>query len=314
MIRLSFRTAVLSCFLATALHAQSQPPSPAATPASQEQQQEPKAQQPNPAESPVVSPPVIVPQQQQIEPPPTPRPAENASEQNQQSPPDWITWASGLSNIVIALVTIALAYVAWKQAGYMRDGLTETCKAAEAAKKSADVAEKSLQSQRAQLMTSAWRISNIEAGKTPLVNFTITNKGALPATLVQIAVRFLIERSLPEIPPGGSPQYTSSFMEAGFLVVPGQGYNRKVKCWVLSPEEVESIENGTKKLWFLGAIKFIDGLDKQRILRMCMVYDLESKQMVVEREMGYHEPLKLTITYEGPAKPERQKPQTENQS
>jgi hypothetical protein len=120
--------------------AQSQPPTPSPSEAREEQQRQSAAESDNPRLGDQASPPnaqgggdVLAAQ-----------PMNNAQQQQQQTAPDWITWVSGLSNIVIAIFTIVLALVAIFQIGYMRDALTETRRAADAAQNSVDVARESL--------------------------------------------------------------------------------------------------------------------------------------------------------------------------
>lgn len=110
--------------------AQSQPPSPAPGAEGQQPQDQPTSaegqsttDERGSAESPLV-----------VEVLPTPQTEDEAAAEQQraddQSAANWwplvesaLTLASGLSNVVIAFVTIALAWVAWKQSGYMQEGL-----------------------------------------------------------------------------------------------------------------------------------------------------------------------------------------------
>ena len=77
------------------------------------------------------------------------------------------------------------------QSGYMRDGLLETRKSADAAKLTADVAERAMRSSdRPYLRVGNFAISNFAPGATnPGLECNITNAWNTPATLLETGCR-----------------------------------------------------------------------------------------------------------------------------
>lgn len=88
-----------------------------------------------------------------------------------------------------------------QQAQYMREGLNETRKAADAARNSADTAEQALMiANRGWLMISDFNVSNLTPNGVATISFRVINAGATPVTFHHADCLSRIDSSLPDDP------------------------------------------------------------------------------------------------------------------
>jgi hypothetical protein len=120
----------------------------------------------------------------------------------------------------LALFTLALVIVGGLQARRLRQTVEATKEAAQAAKKSADVAERTLSlTNRPWLEVTDWELMNLTPDATPFVQFKIRNFGKSPAWITRLQVKFTtinVGTDFPEI-----PDYTNR-ANAGFRGMSGR--------------------------------------------------------------------------------------------
>src|SRR5207302_7111703 len=103
--------------------------------------------------------------------------------------PEGVTaWAT----VIYAIAAFFTLWAIHGQSRHMRDAVIETRKAAEAAIRSAEVAERTLQlSQRAYLGLGTWEIDKFTLDQPPkLAGFFTQNTGHLPARIIQTCFHF----------------------------------------------------------------------------------------------------------------------------
>jgi hypothetical protein len=181
----------------------------------------------------------------------------------------------------IAKVTTALVWITAIQALFGSFAFLVAIRAANAAKKSADVADATLRlTQRAYLAVSNISINWAEgtSGNPPFIEFMISNTGRTPAEL--LSSQFL------EVVGGPldcntintvQPQRERVVIQAGHKV------QRRVNCDPRLKLKMEGIKAGAVNYWLLGKMTFSTVLDpKTRTLELCFTYDPQQATMVID--------------------------------
>ena len=145
---------------------------------------------------------------------------------------DWVRGAGAAAALFGAMVA-ASAFLAFailfvyigqfiamaRQEQYLRDGLAETRRIAEAASKSANIAEATLQmTQRAQLAVIYFEFGPHNKARIPTAILQVHNSGRLPAGIVGRTVSFVRGEQLPT-DPADSP---TEWVETGAVAAPGR--------------------------------------------------------------------------------------------
>jgi hypothetical protein len=189
----------------------------------------------------------------------------------------WIAWVT----VALAIIAIVQVCVYGLQAKYMRDGLVLTRRAANAAKRSAAVAESALiHAERAYLDVVDFSITNLAVGQSPRVNFKLRHSGRTPAREVNVKGVSAYQPIRPETPPG---EMTTT---AGNMFVAATGtIGFPIDLIVIGSEELmEIIDQGG--LWLFIEVRYhVIGIDKERTYnsqQRCSVY----RRVVRSREQS----------------------------
>jgi hypothetical protein len=276
---------LVTVFALALLAAQSLPPSPPKGTQGKRQQGSPKEPQINSEDGQSKSGVTIV---NQLYPQPEKRNvAEGKEDKNQSAFTDTLTAFSTLLlaifTLLLAVATGALCYVAWLQleimkahkkaldamAGHMESGLAETRKTADAATKSANVAEIALKlSHRADvLLTKVTSSTGRELHTHTVITLWIKNYGRTRADRVFVNV----------VLGTGPLNPTSENMDHARLVIaPGEELQRPFPQLSESiPESVQAVLNGQAQLGFGGWISYVDAFNTEHVYHCEGMYSLE---------------------------------------
>jgi hypothetical protein len=233
---------------------------------------------------------------------------------------DRIAFLEAVGTFLLFVATAALCYVALLQrrtmeahkqsleamAGHMQGGLTETRKAANAAKDSADAARKSFIAAHRPRLTIRFvtTVSEIgEAGQGVSGDFLVYNTGGTAAILERCYSEVIVGDSLPT----RSNRYTEEAGEAlgAILLLPGQSTIVRFPTGGpkrLDPDEhiairkrQESVSTNPmsgnnwswSNLFLIGWIGYIDESRKARRAGFCRRYDFAEKRFVVNEDHDY---------------------------
>jgi hypothetical protein len=165
---------------------------------------------------------------------------------------DPVTWFTGG-----LLLFSWLQYRAMRrQADYMRDGLIETAKAADAAKESAAIARQTLHiSQRAYLSVTGVEFGPQVHTKQTTAAFRVHNSGRMPAAISALTITLFTEE---DPPPYSQP---IDWMTYTAVAPPGQTINVMFPFpeAVLSVEQWKGVVAGTFSITVCGAFKYDTG-------------------------------------------------------
>lgn len=174
------------------------------------------------------------------------------------------TWALTIVaavQIVLALVAIFVSirqFVAMRRQGdYMRDGLAETRVAAEAAKKSADVADRALHLVHQQwLTTKNWRIFDVKLSDDVVmldIAFEIHNPTGMGVTLdgYEISVQ-------------GAALSASRAEDIGQIVPPGESHIAGLTCQLNTPALIAALNDAELAFFVTGVMRFTDAFERER--------------------------------------------------
>ena len=281
----------------TVLEARSQPPTPSARKSGSSQEQpKPESAQQQPAEDPrgTDTTPLIVKVQPATK---TDEEAqkERAKEDAEASAKRW-TVGLGVATGLLGLFQLgAIGFQAWiaskqneiigkqneimegqrkaadKQSEYMRDALAESCKASEAAMKSADIADKALRlSERAHLAFGHYEIQHLEdMTKDIRISYAIINTGRTPAFLLKCDLGFKIAESL-----SADVKYNRPTTNEGAVPV----YNarpllRPININSVSEPDRRAVLDGKKHLWFYGGWVYRDVFNTEHTSHFILTYE-----------------------------------------
>jgi hypothetical protein len=166
--------------------------------------------------------------------------------------------ASAFLAFAILFVYIGQFIAMARQEQYLRDGLAETRRIAEAASKSANIAEATLQmTQRAQLAVIYFEFGPHNMARSPTAILQVHNSGRLPAGIVGRTVSFVRGEQLPT-DPADSP---TEWVETGAVAAPGRAVQiiAPFHNVSLSHADWRDIVTGSLPLSVYGAIRYETG-------------------------------------------------------
>jgi hypothetical protein len=206
----------------------------------------------------------------------------NRTEDTKNEPaPDWITRFTA----VIAVAAIIQLYIYWKQAYYMRRSLEETKKAADAATKGADVAEKALRlSHRAYLGVGEFAFEFSAAEQMPRITYVVINSGRTRAKLLKSTSTYTIGIPLPPDPLYANPIIDCAEMQ----VEPGQWFRRGDILTACTPDQFEDIKSGALAFSYWGYIHYRDEFGQSHTTSFCVTYDPVAARISLDRQPNYH--------------------------
>jgi hypothetical protein len=168
----------------------------------------------------------------------------------------------------------------------------ETAKAAIAAGAAARSADDSVQIMersaevdlRAYVALGNPKLSDIDTGKQPAVEFVANNSGRTPARDVSLAIAFVLADKFdsasaprPMVPPGAS----NAFISPGSRVPSRIG----LTGLILSPDVIQQIKDGGKSVFIYGTLTYSDPFKKGRETHFRLVYDHRN---IAKNDPGLH--------------------------
>jgi hypothetical protein len=175
---------------------------------------------------------------------------------NQPATDDRIVWLTG-ALVIVGAIQI---FVYWKQAAYMRDGLVETRKAADAAKVSADAVVG---------IERAWLVMHTKEGPQSILEaeFWFANYGRTPAWIIEIncSYRKFNTAIIEALPIGRRPVSSAN----GWIVPAGKEsrpiFTKLETTGLLTETEVAAVHNGSLLLILTAMVKYRDifGLERE---------------------------------------------------
>lgn len=229
-----------------------------------------------------------------------------------EPPPQGWTWTwNEMTFLTIALVIVGSiqAYVYWRQAGYMVEGLRISEKSAQAARDSADVARETLRiGQRAYLGTENWQFRNSEESTPIKIDIGLYNSGATPARVIGAAWQVYMIKQLPPPPdcsqvavdpikpmmiqPKRDTVYTVDLIK--LLKEPvlaeiraQQPPSKLVDDKTLRALAMQTVLQGAMPLYLSGFIIY-ETIDLCFLLALFLQYDAAMKRFVAIGEPGYN--------------------------
>jgi hypothetical protein len=182
-----------------------------------------------------------------------------------KAPTDW--WAVA-STVLMTIFTGALAWLAYlqwgamkSQANYMRDGLIETRRAAQAAIDSAGVAKvAATHSERALLITqrsyvqiTSVMIEGLKPHSRPIITCRMVNTGK---TLAHVKELSIVLGVAPSLPP--QPDYSNVVTPPAVLMA-GETLDWAVRIdYDITPEKLSYIKSGKWELYIYGVTRYED--------------------------------------------------------
>jgi hypothetical protein len=166
--------------------------------------------------------------------------------------------ASAFMAFAILFVYIGQLIAMARQEQFLRDGLAETRRLADAASKSANIAEATLQiTQRAQLAVIYFEFGPHNKARVPTAILQVHNSGRLPARVVGRTVSFIRGDQLPA-DPADSP---TEWVDTGVVAAPGRAAQiiAPFHNVTLTNAEWRDIVTGALPLAVYGAIRYETG-------------------------------------------------------
>jgi len=273
----AMRRVLLPLLVLLAVHAQSQPPSSSPPKSSQPKEQGTSSKETKAADNQTIPaiPPSLV---------DSPRTENTTDNKKGGSSADW--WTRILT-LVIAIATVAQAYIYWRQKELMAEALTETTKAANAATSAAESAKQTadvlIGSERAWLVVSNRQPPTIRPERQMThyeFRFDLVNRGRTVARIVgSFPHEFRLVARGQELPP--LPEYGPLYRENnellpvhGMILAPGDSLPAlPMRLWRAETEDIiEAIARGEYKLYVYAFLKYFDFADKERTLQFCYRY------------------------------------------
>jgi hypothetical protein len=161
----------------------------------------------------------------------------------------------------LAVFTALLVLVSAFQISFLISADRTAAQAAEAAKSSVEIAERTLRlSQGANIGMYRWESKNIETNKSPFIRVEIANVGHSIAVVLDDWSKITIDAKLPDVPVYGShptnipvPPGGASFLELDGSVA--------AKPVVLTQQHIDELIAGQKKFFVWGRITYRDIFD-----------------------------------------------------
>ena len=131
-----------------------------------------------------------------------------------------------------------------------------------------------------------------EAGEIPINLFqaAVRNVGKTPATLVKMAFRYvnLSKGEYDALP--GEPKYGEGTVPNGLVLVPSDSVGFSVPLMpsaTLTADEVRSISNAERFIYFYGSIRYRDAFGKYRETRVGYVYTFPQGGRIAYQREGF---------------------------
>jgi len=184
-----------------------------------------------------------------------------------------LTWTAA-ATLATAIATLVLAYAAFRQLSFLRKYVADTRTVAEAAKKSAGLAESALHDlERPRIVVVPTETKGIEgfqgAGGVELaLGYAIRNDGRTLAWITRSSLKLcVIKRPWPSSPP-----YDRS--DGGMLapVGPGSAIHETRVCY-LDPEEAQQILYAAADVLFFGFVDYLDTFRTEHTTRFVFRLD-----------------------------------------
>lgn len=238
-----------------------------------------------------------------------------ASKQGQEPEPWWrsiVQWtirdASGFFTLCLVGIGLGQAYLFWWQLHLIREGLTDTQEAADAAKESANVARLALEAAE-----TPYLIAIVEAYKpeivdytdtrypsatfqsqssdpNALVSYTLKNCGRSPAILLEVYQGLIASAQMPatiSFPPPQTNSFINEILEAGSSSKPRRFRNGSVReNWTPADQ--------TRAAWLVGQTRYADVFGNQFISGFCSYRNPYSGRWVMLGGPAYNFRRKLT--------------------
>ena len=185
----------------------------------------------------------------------------------------WLTVAIAFAGFCQAFIAGVQAFIYYRQAGLMSEGL----------KLSAKSVDSLMSSERAWLLINPEHWDNQGELQGPFQNTTgarfslaIKNVGKTPAHLVASSFKYVLLDDLAELSP--TPQYPSASDEGGRILMPNDSYSQMVELEGWAPEDlgplITDIQQRKKVLFAYGYIQYRDNFQRMHECRVGLVYDL----------------------------------------
>ena len=158
--------------------------------------------------------------------------------------------------------TKALAKAAIEQSADMKQSIVATKAAADAAAKTATVAEKALYiTERAYIGLDNFGLQNFLPGKLPSLIYTAINTGKTSGTITEIILKYYIGNEIPETPNYDNPHLSAPVQIQSMRSVTGHtAFNEK-----LTYSDYNDLISGTKSLFWWIKLTYTDTLQKTHI-------------------------------------------------
>lgn len=161
----------------------------------------------------------------------------------------------------LMIFTGALAFVGLVQFGFLIRGDTVATTAAEAAKRSAEIADKTLRiAQGANIGVYRWESKNIETNKSPFVRAEIANVGHSIAIVTDDWSKMTIDVGLPALPAYGSHPTNVALPPGGASFIELDASTATTPI-VLTQQHIDELITGKKKMFVWGRITYKDIFD-----------------------------------------------------
>lgn len=158
----------------------------------------------------------------------------------------------------LMIFTGALAFFAVVQFGFLIRGDTVATTAADAARRSADIAEETLRlSQGASIGIYHWESRDIEVNKSPFAKAQVANAGHTAAIITDDWSTMTIDTGLPRIPSYGSNPTNVPMPPNGAIFEEFDGSKATVPI-VLTQKHFDELIAGQKKMFVWGRITYTD--------------------------------------------------------
>jgi hypothetical protein len=187
--------------------------------------------------------------------------------------------------------TAGLREAAAEQSRDMKASIAAASRAADAANKSADIAERAL----TELETPFLSIKIIDTGITrsygkmghdfQIIRFCVVNYGRTPARLIELADRFALLDINAGLPPEANPQSaTRNQMPYGVIAPPSgesQEFTNTVFGAMANALITDSLPLQTKAIFFYGFIRYLTIFNEVYRLGFCFIFDKFSEKWLL---------------------------------
>jgi hypothetical protein len=209
-------------------------------------------------------------------------PAEKEEDRKRAERQDATNQRIAEANDRIAGFTFWLVVVGALEAGGTVLAFMVAIRAANAAKKSADVAERALRTAERAWMGATDFTASLNVPQ-PVVTCRMNNTGHSTAILKTGEYVAWWSTELPDM-----PTYKDVVDEGNVSIAGGHHYDRRMNIPNLTEQVRQAIEAGTVTLWFYGRLKYTDAFKETHETGFCVVYEPGRDKMAAERKAAYN--------------------------